>query len=308
MTLTEQLAQELPPSGRYASTEAFLAAFPASAKVKAVALKIINAGQVDQAQAALAVLQRHETDGGPLTVEALAEAAAAAGVVPAGPLALAAVEVWLEETGRVVDPVTGEILTDATRVATPDPDEPAPTPRRGELPPALLNEFHQFRGGDDGHQWGIGKIVDDAIAELAGKFTAERIIKAAVKEMEISRGQVRKCRETWAATDERLRDEFDVLTFEHFAVLRYIGDRAKMHSYLQLCVESADLFGGKPMPAVILAKRVKKDLGLEPPEPTPGELLERAIRAVQNYQAVAEGRGHERATRALELLEKVNEQ
>ncbi len=36
-------------------------------------------------------------------------------------------------------------------------------------------------------------------------------------------------------------------------------------------------------------------------------LLERAIRAVTNYQAAASGRGHERATRALELLDKVNE-
>lgn len=184
----------------------------------------------------------------------------------------------------------------------------APKQRRGELPPALLDMFHQFRGGGDKHQWAIGQAVDDAIVEYAGKLTAERIIKAAVKEMEVSRGQVRKCREVWAATDANLRAEFDdALTFEHFAVLRFIGDRAQMRAYLQLAVESADDYGGRPMPAVILDKRVKADLGLEPPSPTPGELLERAIRAAENYQAVAEGRNHAQATQALEILQGINQ-
>lgn len=196
-----------------------------------------------------------------------------------------------------------QLGTDATRVAS----GPADKPRRGELPPALLDRFHQHRGSGDKHQWQIGQDVDDAIIEYAGKFTAEKIIKAAVKEMEISRGQVRKCRETWAATDEHLRDEFDVLTFEHFAVLRFIGDRAKMHAYLALAVESAELYGGRPMPAVILAKRVQKDLGLEPPPPTFGELLERALTAVTNLRDAADSETRvNKVAAVLALLEKVN--
>lgn len=299
MTLTDQLAQELPPSGRYASTEAFLAAFPVSDKVKQVAAKIINSGQVEQAQAAIAALQRHEAAGALLTVDALAEAAAAAGVVPAGALARAAVEVWLEETGRTVDPLTGEVVTDVS----------ADKPKPGQLPEAVLDTFRQYYGAGSHHQWQIGRVVDDALAEFAGKISANKILRAAAKEMDLSRSQVLKCQTTWAATDEQLRGEFDMLRFEHFAaVVRHVKDRAQVRQWLTLATDPDAEFNGRFMPAAKLEARIKQALGIGPEEPTAAELLERAIRAVTNYQAVAAGRGHERATRALELLEKVNEQ
>lgn len=302
MTLTEQLAQELPPSGRYPTTEAFLAAFPVSDKVKQVAAKIINAGQVEQAQAALAVLQRHETDGR-LTVDALAEAAAAAGVVPEG-LARLAVEDWLEETGRVVDPLTGEITEPAPRVAPR-----APQPEAGQLPEALLDRFRQHYGEAGKHQWAIGRDVDDAIEEFAGKFSANKIILAAKKEMDLSRSQILKCQTTWAATDEQLRGEFDMLTFEHFAaVVRHVKDRAQVRKWLALAVETADEYGGRFMPAAKLEAKIKKALGLGPEPPTPADLLERAITAARNYRDVAGNeKSHERASKALALFEGINQ-
>lgn len=235
------------------------------------------------------------------TLAEIAEAATIAGVVPGGALARAAVEVWAEETGRTVDPATGEITEPATDVATEQPEP-------GALPEAVLDSFRQFYGAGSKHQWDIGRVVDDALVEFAGKVSANRIIRAAAKEMDLSRAQVLKCQTTWAGTDEQLRGEFDQLRFEHFAaVVRHVKDRAAVRKWLALALETADDYGGRFMPAAKLEAMIKKALGIAPPEPTAAELLERALRAVQNYQAVASGRGHERATRAYELLEKVNE-
>lgn len=199
---------------------------------------------------------------------------------------------------RHADPVTGEIVTDKT---TPADERPEP----GQLPEALLDTFRQFHGGDSPHQWGIGRVVDDALIEFAGKVSANKIIRAAAKEMDLSRSQILKCQTTWRATDDSLRSEFDCLRFEHFAaVARHIDDRAQMHKWLTLATDPDGEWGGRFMPAAKLEAAIKKHLGLTPAEPTPAELKERALRAVTNWQAVAEGRDHERATRALALLEK----
>lgn len=205
---------------------------------------------------------------------------------------------------RMADPVTGEVLAAelATDVST---DKPEP----GALPEAVLDSFRQFYGAGSHHQFAIGRVVDDALVEFAGKISANKIIRAAAKEMDLSRAQVLKCQTTWAGTDEQLRAEFDQLRFEHFAaVVRHVKDRAAVRKWLALAIETADDYGGRFMPAAMLEAKIKKALGIAPPEPTPAELLERAWRAVQNYQAVASGRGHEQATRALEILERINEQ
>ncbi len=309
MTLTDQLAQELPPSGRYASTEAFLAAFPVSDKVKQVAAKIINSGQVEQAQAAIAALQRHEAAGALLTVDALAEAAAAAGVVPEG-LARLAVEDWLEETGRTVDPLTGEIIEPAadaaTRVADAEP-EPEPKTKRGQLPDAVLDKFRQRRGETDAHYWGLGDDVADAVVEFAGKITQQKIIKAAALETDLSNGEVRLLFETARAFDQSLRDEFaDILTHMHFRVLRYIDDRSQQKAYLTWCIESADAYGGRPAPAAVLARKVQKDRGIEPPAPTKAELIDRAVRAIERVRDISENeREHDALVRMVATLEKM---
>lgn len=204
---------------------------------------------------------------------------------------------------RHVDPATGETTSPATDVTTPADEKPEP----GQLPEAVLDTFRQFYGGDSRHQFDIGRVVDDALIEFAGKISANKILKAAAKEMDLSRSQVLKCQTTWRATDDSLRSEFDMLRFEHFAaVARHLDDRAQMRKWLTLATDPTGEWGGRFMPAAKLEAAIKKHLGLTAAEPTPAELLERAIRAVANYQAVAEGRGHERASRALELLEKVN--
>lgn len=201
---------------------------------------------------------------------------------------------------RAADPVTGEIAQPATRVTS--------QPEPGQLPEAVLDTFRQYYGAGSHHQWGIGRVVDDALIEFAGKISANKILRAAAKEMDLSRSQVLKCQTTWAAIDEELRGEFDMLKFEHFAaVARHVNDRIAMRQWLTLAIETADDYGGRFMPAAKLEAKIKDALGIGPEKPTNADLLERARKSVGNYVAVASGRGHELATRALELLDKVNE-
>jgi hypothetical protein len=156
-------------------------------------------------------------------------------------------------------------------------DATAPKPTAGSLPEKLLEKFRQHRGENDDAYWAMGDDIDEAVVESAGRLTQNAVYGIAVREMEVSRAEVRVLHETARATDEKLRDEFaDILTHSHYRVLRYIEDRSVQRGYLRWCLESADAFGGRPAPASVLAKKVQKELGIEPPEPTVGEILERA--------------------------------
>mgnify|MGYP006935511899 CR=1 FL=1 len=214
---------------------------------------------------------------------------------------------------RTADPMTGEIIEPAaggaTRVADAEPEQqPEPKTKRGQLPDAVLDKFRQRRGETDAHYWGLGDDVADAVVEFAGKITQQKIIKAAALETDLSNGEVRLLFETARAFDQSLRDEFaEVLTHQHYRVLRYLDDRAKQQAYLRWCLESADRYGGRPAPASILAKKVRRELGHEPPEPTFGELFERALTAVQNLRSAADTDvRHQKVSAVLALLEKVN--
>lgn len=205
--------------------------------------------------------------------------------------------------GRTVDSATGEIMDTATRVAND-----APKPKRGQLPDEFLNKLRQWRGHNDPTYWGLGDDVADAIVEMAGQFTQQKIFKAAAVETEYSIAEVRLLWETARAFDKQMRDEFgDVLTHQHFRVLRYVDDRAKQEGYLRWCLESADMYNGRPAPAAILAKKVRRELGHEPPPPTFGELYERAVRAVENLRDNADTEvRHQKVEAVLALLQKVN--
>ena len=240
-----------------------------------LAERVINAGLVPETLAVIDLLQSTDDAG-------RAAIAKAAGVM----------------AGRTVDPATGEVVTPVTT------DKPEP----GQLPEAVLDTFRQFYGAGSKHQWDIGRVVDDALVEFAGKISANKILRAAAKEMDLSRSQVLKCQTTWAATDEQLRGEFEMLRFEHFAaVVRHVKDRAQVRKWLTLAIETADDYNGRFMPAAKLEAAIKHELGIGPEKPTNADLLERARRSVSNYVAEASGRGHELATRALELLDKINE-
>jgi hypothetical protein len=197
-------------------------------------------------------------------------------------------------TGRIDD----ELAVAATRVARP-PDKTA-------LPPAMLDAFRQFRGASDANYFGLGDAVDAAVVELAGKSTQRRIYQAAAVESEYSIAEVRLLHETSRATPLSLRAEFeDVLCHQHFRTVRYL-DPEKQHFYLKWAIESADVFGGRPAPAAVLAKKVRKDMGLEPPAPTFAELLGRAVSALERARdACEDARRHDKLNALLAELEKM---
>lgn len=158
----------------------------------------------------------------------------------------------------------------------------ADKPPAGSLPEKLLEKFRQHRGENDQSFWAMGDDIDEAVVESAGRLTQNAVYGVAVIEMEISRGEVRVLHETARSTDQALRNEFaDVLTHSHYRILRYIDDRSKRRGYLRWCLESSDAFGGRPAPASVLAKKVQKEMGVEAPEPTVGELWEKAQTALQ---------------------------
>ena len=155
-------------------------------------------------------------------------------------------------------------MTPATRIATK------------QLPPGLVDTFHQFRGGTDGHQWSLGEAVAEAVTELAGQYSIGFIQREAAKAAEVSPAQVRKCCETWQAATEggyRANDLFDVLTFEHHATVRYLP-LADALTWLTRCVASADDYGGRPMPASVLAKKLAELK--DQPAVDPREYIDRA--------------------------------
>src|SRR5258708_1085977 len=41
---------------------------------------------------------------------------------------------------------------------------------RHSLPPAALDELHALRGGDDAHQWAIGRKIEQYAVEYAGRI------------------------------------------------------------------------------------------------------------------------------------------
>lgn len=208
-------------------------------------------------------------------VQVLANQIIEAGIVPEVQAVIGMIKAAEHVTapnGRTVDPDTGEVVT---RVTT----------SRGQLPEALLDSFRQYYGAGDKHQWGIGKVVDDALIEFAGKYSANKIIKAAAKEMDLSRAGVLKCQTTWRATDASLRAEFDMLKFEHFAVVvRYLDDRAAMWQWLAMVVDSGAEYGGRFMPAKKLEAKLKQHLGVSEPEPTFAELVARALTAAEKVR------------------------
>lgn len=200
---------------------------------------------------------------------------------------------------RTIDPATGEIVPSNSKM-----------PKRGagaDLPEALLDHMRQLRGVTDPYYWQRGDVVAEAVAELATHGMQTKIIKAAALEWELSRAEVRVLFETARACDKSLRAEYgDVLTHAHFRVIRYIDDRAKQAAYLRLCLESADSYGGRPMPAALLAKRVAQDAGHAPAEPTKGELIERAIKAVEKLRAISEDeKEHDALDRMMTQLERM---
>jgi len=186
------------------------------------------------------------------------------------------------------------------RVAAAAPAAPVAHTNGHSLPPEDLDDLHAFRGAGDKYQWELGRKIEILAVKYAGKIPLTRIWKDAASAVECSRAQIRKTHETWLGTDDAMREEFDVLTFEHFytAVL-YCPDRDARARALAWCLDTAPDFGGRPAPASVLRKKLKKD----PPEPTWTELQACAVAALEHLRDAANERSHERLNAILAEVE-----
>ena len=196
--------------------------------------------------------------------------------------------------------------TARTSASLAAPGAMARAQRSAVLPDSVLDRFRQFRGDGDDSRFSLGDEIETAAVEFAGKVTQRQLYKAAAIETDLSIAEIRLLHETARATDDSLRAEFlEPLTFQHFRVLRFLDDRAQRRGYLRWCVDSADDFGGRLAPAAVLARKVRRELGVEPPEPTAVELAERAaglLRRALEIENTPE-RTRKKLQMALETLE-----
>ena len=87
--------------------------------------------------------------------------------------------------------------------------------------------------------------------------------------------------------------------------LPFRAARPRGRGSLRWCVPPAAAWGGRPAPAAVLARKVRRELGVEPPEPTAAELLERAaglLRRALEIENTPE-RTRKKLQMALETLE-----
>lgn len=162
-----------------------------------------------------------------------------------------------------------------------------PAADTGDLPESLLERLRSHYGETDTAFWAMGDDIDDAVVESAGKLTQKRVYAIAAKEMNLSTAEVRLLHETARETDESLRDEFtEILTHQHYREVRYLHDRAVKRKYLTWCVESADQWGGRVATAARLKKKIQAELGETKPDPTVGEILERAVAVLDRALAL----------------------
>lgn len=204
--------------------------------------------------------------------------------------------------GKIIEAGFVEEAQEAIEIlqAKEDLDRKAKDSSRHSLPPEDMDELHQFRGMADKKQWELGRRIEILAVKYAGKISLSKIWKDAASAAECSRAQIRKCHETWTGTDDSLREEFDVLTFEHFytAVL-YCPDRDARARALGWCLDTAPDFGGRPAPAAVLARKLKK----APPEPTWTELQARAVSSLEHLRDVAHERTHDRLNKIIAEVE-----
>lgn len=256
------------------------------------------------------------------TLAEIAEAATIRGVVP-GPLAQLAVESWAEETGQVVDPATGEVTPRGAPAAPKELGQAGASTTPKVLPGEQLSateilgtqaqdELLNLRGAEDDTLWVVGDKALELCAELPGvREVAGRRVRVTKKMVRAAIADTVGCQPSTVRQRERVSEGYPPNVRAHYEPLTYTHFREAMRASncwveLQWCIDSADDYGGNPAPPRVLRKRIDAQLGKQPP-PTPAERLDRAIRAVENYQAVAEGRAHAQATNALALLNKINQ-
>lgn len=140
------------------------------------------------------------------------------------------------------------------------------------LPDELLDRAAALSDATNGADWALGDLVVEAIEEHKRYLPKSEIRRQLAARTRYQPSGIR-AREAvsrfWDAAD---REEYAVLDWSHFRLAMRQRDP---HGDLQHCIESADAFGGRPMPYSAYAAWVKERNGGQKPA-DPYALADRA--------------------------------
>lgn len=140
------------------------------------------------------------------------------------------------------------------------------------LPDLVSAKLEAIAETESDLQWRLGDAVIELAAELFPRHRKAEIVAAVATRAQLQPSAVRAREATARFWDEADRAEFDGLSYSHF---RLAMRQPLPRSDLQFCLDSADDYGGQPMPYHAYCQMVKERAGGRD-EPTVAELLERA--------------------------------
>lgn len=154
------------------------------------------------------------------------------------------------------------------------------------LPETVLNDARQRRGNTDAQAWEDADFVAGVVAEFTRKRgDRTRVIKELGIHMGISRASVSDLAQLSETYEVGVREAYrEALTIGHYREAMRCIAVANPEKLLKHAVESADEWGGLPMPVDALRQHVRKlNAGLEV-EKTKSELyriyIDRAFKAL----------------------------
>lgn len=133
------------------------------------------------------------------------------------------------------------------------------------LPDEVLDKARAYRGAGDEHAWEMADFVANVVAECTrSRGDRTRALKQLAQNMGVSRAQASDLCQLAETYEAGVRDDYQALTIGHFreAMRCKTVPAVKL---LDLAVESADEWGGQPMPVDVLRQTVRAhNAGIEP--------------------------------------------
>lgn len=123
------------------------------------------------------------------------------------------------------------------------------------LPDEILDRAAALSDADNATCWALGDLVIEAIDECAGKLSKSEIRTQIANRTRYQPSGIRAREAVSRFWDEADREEYGVLDWSHFRLaMRQKDPRGD----LRYCIESADRYGGRPMPYNAYAQMVRE--------------------------------------------------
>jgi hypothetical protein len=134
---------------------------------------------------------------------------------------------------------------------------PAPT-----LPDEVLQRLTALAEVANSTDWAWGDLAVEIVDELAGQMAKGETRRLIANASPFKVSTIRKREAVARFFDLATRDEFAVLDYSHFELAMRQKD---WRADLEFCVDSADDYGGRPMPFNAYAALVRERSGGKPP-------------------------------------------